>query len=544
MLEYRVTMRGLRCVSAFVCIWTMFALFTSACTKRCRPGASLVDGVCRTATTGMGVPGAAVPAAADAHTSQSAAPATASSMVQPPGGVNSGTRPETTDGLVAGSSGTVPPNQTATVAGAGGSAPNAPTGSDGVSTGASCQAGENSCDGIVKLQCSASGEWEPSVECPFVCVMGTCSGECRPGSKQCSANSVQSCTEEGVWVDAEMCPNVCAEGECAGQCAPGARQCSGASAEHCGDDGAWVVDQACPYVCSDGACVGECLPNSVRCSSLTPETCDAQGAWQPGQACRYICDEGRCTGSCRPGETRCSGPTEELCSEAGDWVQQEIRIGACNVRCIPGTESCDGTTTTPTRCSASGQIERQPISPPKCNAVCQPNTRGCTTDRRATQCSSDGRRETVGELSVDCGADCTRPGMQGECSGINTVMTCGSDGMWRPGTARAGTCVCDPTERLVGCALASDMDVPCRTGGTSGCIRQSPQTGNARLLRCGSDWRWETTQTCPSCFLCAASSPDRQSKLGSACSFSGGNVQCISNRECPLLDGSCALPEP
>jgi hypothetical protein len=524
----------------------------SACAKKCRTGSTLSNGVCKSdmtldSTVSTDVagtsadPGAAVATQSGAQAAgpvgSASAGATGSATPSTPTASQPAASSSAGSGAAASGLGD-PSSADPAAAGSGAAAATDPSNTASAPQMGECQPSETSCDGAMQLQCSSAGRWEPGIECPYVCVNGTCSGSCRPGEQQCSGNTTQACSEDGVWVDGEICPNVCSSGQCAGQCVPGAKQCSRLSVEICGDDGNWSSAESCPYVCEEGNCVGECEPNSVRCSSQTPETCDASGMWRPGQTCPYLCDNGRCTGTCRPGDDRCMGPVQELCSDAGQWTRQAITIGVCNVDCIPDESGCDGFE--PTLCDASGHIRRLPVSPPACNAVCIPNASGCTPDHKSTRCSSDGGRIVVGQLSMTCGADCTTPGMEGACAGTGRVQSCGSDGLWKTVTAKTGDCVCDPGE--LGCGVASDLAVICKGAGSSNCARQVPRTNDASLLRCSDKGRWEITQRCGSCFLCPSGTPGRDTELGSACKSAGTSLVCVNNADCPIPAGANCVP--
>jgi hypothetical protein len=206
--------------------------------------------------------------------------------------------------------------------------------------GEGCTPGATRCEGTTTQICDATGQWQSSTTCPYVCDNGACAGMCVPSTTQCNGNTPQSCDDTGTWQSEAPCPNVCSAGKCAGMCASGSTQCSDKIPQTCDATGKWVDGAACPFVCQGGACTGVCSPNATQCLGNTPQTCNATGQWQSGTACPFLCNQGACAGMCTPGSQQscggaatCNAGGMKTCDATGTW-------GAC----VPAASGC---TTTP-----------------------------------------------------------------------------------------------------------------------------------------------------------------------------------------------------
>ncbi len=126
------------------------------------------------------------------------------------------------------------------------------------------------CAGSVKKVCNHLGTGWASEDCaPKECAGGECVG-CTPGAVRCSGDSVEECTGSGFWAFSVECPGLCYEGACHA-CMPGKLACDqgakGTLVVRCDESGETtsVVEDCNPNetgnVCQSGACTSLCLDN-------------------------------------------------------------------------------------------------------------------------------------------------------------------------------------------------------------------------------------------------------------------------------------------
>ncbi len=173
---------------------------------------------------------------------------------------------------------------------------------------------------------------------------------CTPNSTECRGRSLYLCTATGVWVETLQCPYACVTGACSGNCVPGTAQCSGNTPQSCDETGKWQNAAACPFVCSEGVCTGTCVPGTTQpCGAAT--TCNA-GAIQ-------TCDSTGTLGACTPAPSTCSAVpaswapvalTQAATCPSGFGAAQTVYTSAtgaaytCSCGCT-GSQSCAGTAT-------------------------------------------------------------------------------------------------------------------------------------------------------------------------------------------------------
>lgn len=288
-----------------------------------------------------------------------------------------------------------------------------------------CNAGQASCRGNARLQCS-SGSWVTESTCPYVCHTGSCAGSCSPGSRQCAADgkTAQRCDTTGSWITDTVCPNLCSNGGCTGMCTPSASECSGKQVRKCDASGAWVLGETCPFVCDGGTCTGSCVPNEMRCSALVPQLCNGSGQWISSPDCQYLCRDGRCEG-----------------------------------QCLPGTKSCVGTSTTPQTCDANGAWQSERVKASVCGAECNPGANGCfPNSSRTAVCGTDGKW-VAGSVSTSCGAACVPSATRCDLE-LHQESTCTADGNWGTGKVIKGRCGAECTPGNEACGTTADITTP------------------------------------------------------------------------------------
>ena len=119
---------------------------------------------------------------------------------------------------------------------------------------------------------------------------------CNPGEQRCNGVVPQVCDGTGHWLNQPACSTYCLGGNCVA-CAPGATQCSNNAVETCSDAGAWTQQSACgggtPY-CIDAGCVA-CLAGQSQCGTIDGssviETCTSNH-WQASASCAGGCAAG------------------------------------------------------------------------------------------------------------------------------------------------------------------------------------------------------------------------------------------------------------
>ena len=156
-----------------------------------------------------------------------------------------------------------------------------------------CRPGEKRCGGKAAQTCDASGQWQTSQTCPYVCSAGACTGVCVPDVTQCNGSTPQSCDGSGAWVSGTTCSNqTCTGGTCQGVCAQGQTRCSGNDAQTCDPSGQWTAPATCgSQACVSGVCQGACAPNARGCNAQQPQRCDTTGSWQSdGATCPMVCE--------------------------------------------------------------------------------------------------------------------------------------------------------------------------------------------------------------------------------------------------------------
>ncbi len=191
-----------------------------------------------------------------------------------------------------------------------------------------CSAGMLQCMGGNVNQCIA-GQWIQTVQCPFTCLNGGCTGVCVPGTKQCSGLTPQTCDSTGQWLSGASCPNLCSLGECAGMCVPNsmlscgnATTCNAAAVQTCDGSGTWGTCLPAPSDCL-------ALPAGWQAVAMTHDSCpDGFGTGQT-----YLTSATGAAFTCTCG---CSGT--QAC--AGSFTLNQYGVD--------GGATCDGTPTTRT----------------------------------------------------------------------------------------------------------------------------------------------------------------------------------------------------
>jgi hypothetical protein len=266
-----------------------------------------------------------------------------------------------------------------------------------------CTSGATECDGADVLKtCDSTGNWQ-TVQCPFLCSNGACTGSCVPGTSQCDNATLQTCTSAGQWQDVQVCQYACLNLACT-TCQPGAVKCSGLVRQQCSTTtGAWTDVETCPYVCFGGACVGECVPGTKGCNGNVAQTCDSSGVWQDDTTCPFACVGGACTGVCIPGTIRCSSGypwASETCNVQGQWDSTPC----------PAPPNAYGT------CSGAGV----------CGYECTPSWYGDCDGQAVNGCESDSFSD--GANCGSCGRDCLGGAcVQGVCQ--PAVVTSGHESL-------------------------------------------------------------------------------------------------------------------
>lgn len=383
-----------------------------------------------------------------------------------------------------------------------------------------CTPGAVQCNGITPQTCAADGAWQDGAPCAYVCDAGVCTGTCAPGSKQCAMLVPQTCDAKGQWKDGAPCATSCTAGECTGACTAGTKQCNGSMLQTCDSNGTWQDDTACPYVCTSGACAGVCSPSSQQCNGLVPQMCDANGQWQNGVACPFLCAAGACGGECAPGAKQCNGLVPRDCDASGHWQNGAActyvcAAGGCTGVCTPGATQCKDKI--PQNCNASGQWVdgtacQFVCTAGTCSGGCTPGTKQCNGTTPQT-CDADGAWQSGNACPFACSnGSCTGvcvPGAK-DCNGL-IPRTCDAAGQWQSGNAcpylcSSGSCagVCTPTSKR--------------------CNGNTPET-------CSSSGQWTPGTACsgatPVCQNAACIAQPSCSGLAATCG-AGGNASCCS----------------
>jgi hypothetical protein len=138
-----------------------------------------------------------------------------------------------------------------------------------------CSAGAMQCASDVDLQtCDPSGQWGPSLPCPFVCSGGACAGVCSPGASQCGPSAglgvlaTQTCDASGQWGAPSACCHGCNSEGTACAADPCASECTRVAS---GDPSCAAVSGAAyPYY---WVCTGSCAADG-------PSSCGNNGTAQ------------------------------------------------------------------------------------------------------------------------------------------------------------------------------------------------------------------------------------------------------------------------
>ena len=355
-------------------------LAVSACRARCRPGAVLENGVCRSSTQQV------VGEAEDSSGGVSGAgamPANSAGL----GGTQTGTLPDPAaqpdnegaahGGAVRVGDAAVPDPSAVVDAGAGGSSPmNAGPAIDPASTGMcpdgrqpieeTCNSEDDDCDGLVDesltMECGSSarvpcqlgaatcnaGQWgecigavEPTPEvCDADGVDENCDGTANEGC-DCVPGETMECgvTRGACRAGAQMCTT---EGKfaatCEGEIGPKSEECEGRTDDDC--DGLSDSDDP-DCECINGR-TQECEATGIGVCSEGEQTC-SNGKWGRCVAERRgcVCDDSQAPrdcgqssrGACRLGKERCV---------QGQWTSCEGEVNPAPERCDGVDSDCDG----------------------------------------------------------------------------------------------------------------------------------------------------------------------------------------------------------
>lgn len=408
--SYRVCPIG-SLIGAFVLAATM-TWFATACTSKCRPGATLKDGRCiatnasaATVVAGTVAGESALPTAGGGSLSASEQSVTGSAG-------NSGANSSVdgpTSANVAGGSAAAAGNAPAMISGAvaGGSASScAPEGAIRCAT-----SGTGAREGCV------GGAWQRQAACAVdeLCMTGATATSCVKVERACTGFEGQViCDNDGLML-------ICAEDGSA----TSSSKCSSRALCEAG-----IATQTCA-VCVPGA--------EYRCAGATLEVCVEDGkTFTPMMECESapLCDasSGSCTeATCEAGKASCDGNTLLKCNSDATGFEVMMPCGQatcdseggdCN-KCDPGTRTCEQDNVL--TCDASGQN----YSSESCSGG-----RKCVDDGRCVECVND---RDCSRLST---ADGCKVGVcQGEsCTTSNaTFRAC----VGEPGMCTGGRCVCN-----------------------------------------------------------------------------------------------------